>query len=302
MAIHEQFLSDETIAVFADLMGDDRVLAMRRAPGFGEASRKIVKSWLAPDAPEDKAAAHFLRDLGRYIGATWALYLHATPGGLTAGRLADLLAWTRVASPGRARSILLYLQFIGYIAPAKKPGDSRVKLYAPTQRLKDAFRNRLNREFTAMSHMHPSFAEIGSLITEDDAFNLYMQQMGEAFLAYLRLREEDGPSLEMFSQRYSGMMLLGELLAAAAPDDVFPPVGPLRYTVAELGRRCGISRTQVRNILRDAERAGFLQLAEEGIAMPTTLLGDHLEMAHAGQVMGCIWCSERFMARMGQRI
>lgn len=302
MANQEQFLTDETIAVFARLMADDSVLEARRRPGFAEASRNIVKSWRAPDSAEDKAFAHFLRDLGRYIGGTWALYLDATPGGLSVGRLADLLAWTRVASASRARSIMLYLQFIGYIAPMKRAGDNRIKLFAPTPRLKDAFRNRLHREFAAMAHMHPAIAASGPLISDDDAFSVYSEFMGEAFLAYLSLRQETGPSLEMFSQRYSGMMLLGELLATAAPDDVFPPKGPLRYTVADLGRRCGISRTQVRKLLKEAETAGFLRLAEEGVAMPTDLLGEHLEMAHAGQIMGCIWCCERLLARMGRPV
>lgn len=302
MAVQEQFVSEETVSALAALVAEESLVEVMSRPGFPEASRKLAALWRAPANDEDKAFAHFMRDLGRFIGGMWALFLHVTPGGLTVTRLADLLASTKVTSASRARTILLYLQFIGYVAPTKATGDSRIKLYAPTPRLVDAFRSRLVGEFEAMGHMHPAIAETGRLFSEDGAFDIFAELMGEIFLAYMAIRKErPGPSLEMFSQRYAGMMMLGELMATAAPDDVFPPAGPMRHSIADLSRRCRISRTQVRKMLKDAETVGFLRLPEDGVAVATDLFREHVNLTNAGQVLGGLWSCERFLERMRQQ-
>ena len=302
MAIQEQFVSDEVRASLAFLLDDEASNEMRTRPGFLGASRGLVECWRSPEAEgdEDKAFARNLRDLGRFISGIWALYLHSTPGGLTLSRLAGLLEAGRVTGTGRARAILIYLQFIGYITAGAATGDARLKPYVPTQRLIGAFHRRLIRELTAKAPMHSAIRGTLGQLHEPGAFDVYVELMGQIYVAYMGVRQRPGPSLEMFAQRYAGMMMLGELLACAAPDDVFPPQGPLRYSLSAIAQAAGVSRTQVRRVFREAEAVGFITLPKEGLALPTPLLAEHIELATAAQIVGGLWCCERFMARMGQ--
>lgn len=303
MTIQEQFVSEETRASLAFLLDDEASEEMRTRPGFNAASRDLVECWRLPEAvdDEDRAFARNLRDLGRFVAGIWALYLHSTPGGLTLSRLSGLLEAGQVAGVGRGRALLMYLQFIGYVTPSAATGDARLKPYVPTQRLVGAFRRRLIRELTAMAPMHPAIAGTLGELREPSAFDIYAELMGEIYVVYMGVRKRPGPSLEMFSQRYAGMMMLGELLAAAAPDDTFPPQGPLRYSLSAIARVAGVSRTQVRRAFREAEAAGFMTLPEEGLALPTPQLSRHIELVTAATILGCLWCSERFMQRIDQR-
>lgn len=302
MAIHEQFVSDETRAALVELVAGPRLAAMRETPGFADVSRRLVAIWREHAGEDDKAYAHHLRDLGRFTSGVWALYLNSTPGGVTTSRLGALLAWSNVAGAGRARALMVYLRFIGYVAAVPAGGDAREKRFVPTERLVRAVTTRLSREFAAMAPLNSDFATVLRHLPEPGAFNIYAELMGESWLAFLMVRHEPtGPSLEMFAQRYAGMMLLSELLATAEPDDVFPPERPMRFQVAALARKAGISRTQVRQLLRDAEVEGLLILTEEGVAQPTAALREQLEFTTAGQILGSAWCAGRFIDRIGQQ-
>lgn len=296
------FVSAEALAELAHLMEIPTVEAARALPGFSSMARAVAAQWRLPEGDEDRFFAQNLRDLGRFLGSVYALYLHSTRGGLTRTRLAAMLEATNLSGPGRAQALLIFLQFIGYIRPAPSAGDDgRVRRFAPTPRVEAAFRRRITGELLAMQAMHPDMADTLANFDEPGAFERYMALMGQCFVAYMMLRNPDGgPSLEVFSQRYAGMMLLGELLATAAPDDVFPPAGPMRHSVAALARKAGISRTQVRRAFRDAADQGFLEFPDEGVALPTDLFRQHLEWAIAGQLLGGTWVAKRFMDQIGQ--
>lgn len=296
------FVTAEILADLAHLMEIPTVDAARALPGFSAMARAVAAHWRLPEGEEDRFFAQNLRDLGRFLGSIYALYLHSTPGGLTRTRLAAMLEATNLSGPGRAQALLIFLQFIGYIRPAPAAGDDgRMRRFVPTPRLVTAFRRRVTGELRAMQAMHADLADALAVIDEPGAFEMYLEPAGQCFVAYMILRNPDGgPSLEVFSQRYAGMMLLGELLATAAPDDVFPPVGPMRHSVAALARMAGISRTQVRRAFRDAEEQGFLEFPEEGVALPTDLFRLHLEYAIAGQLLGGTWVATRLVERMRQ--
>lgn len=274
-------------------MGEANVRAMRDRPGFPDAARELARNWRMPADPERREFAESMRDLGRLMGALWAQYLHNTPGGLTLARLTALMEAGEVSGAGRARALLVYLQFIGYIAPAPKSGDARMRRYTPTARLVDGLRGRLERDFGSMAPISPLTARMLALLGRPEVFDLYSGLTGQIFLHYMMVRggQFPGPSLETFSERYAGMMMLGELLATAAPDDVFPPRGPLRHSIAAIARACGVSRTQVRKALRDAAALGFLELPQEGLALPTDLMREHVELLIAGHIVGCEWAA-----------
>lgn len=295
-----RFLSDEMRVTIAELIAEPSVNAMRARPGFEAAALAIARGWRLPESGPDRDFALALRDLGRFMACLLALYLHHS-GGLTLARLAALLEATELAGVGRARALLMYMQFIGYVRPGPGVGDSRLKPYVPTAEMELGFRSRIRRELVNAAPISPPSAALLERFDEPGVPERYYGVMGEIWIGYMLARKArlPGPSLEMFSERYAGMAMLAELLAGAAPDDAFPPRGPMPFALAGVARACEVSRTQVRKAYRLAEAAGFLELPGDGVALPTPMLREHLELAIAGQVIGSEWVAERLLAMLG---
>lgn len=274
----------------------DRVRAM---PGFEPYIRRVIRVWRAP-VSDDVILASSLRDLGRYVSGIWVLFLDATPGGVTLARLSDLLEQTGISSPGRARAMLIYLRFIGFIEPADAAGDGRVRGFRPTNRMISAFRERYHREFEAVGGLDADVATALANIEDLAFFKAVMAGMGELALAGFRLFERNEISLDVISHRYAGMTVLCELLVMADREDQpCPPVGSVKFGMSGLAKACGISRPQVRRILQAGASKGFFELKGEGELVLTPLLAEHIEMLVACAFMMFRWsCSRALTPQM----
>ena len=104
---------------------------------------------------------------------------------------------------------------------------------------------------------------------------------GAFVAALLKAYEPDGPSLDLFSGRFSGMLVLAHLLLAGEASDSFPPSRPVPFSIAGLARDAGISRTQVRALLRAAEQVGFMEMVGEGRVRLTASLAYNVEFLTA---------------------
>ena len=287
-----QLVSDAARAASRIIL-DGAVLArVQTIPGFDAYSRQAAGIWRAP-VSHDAILASTLRDLGRFVSGVWSLHLNATPGGLTLTRLSDLLDQTGISSPGRARAMLVYLRFVGYIEPAPEAGDGRRRVFRPTGRMSAAFRARYRMEFEAAGPLDPDIAAALARIDEPTFFAALMAAMGELSLAGFQLADFQGASLNALSHHYAGMTVLAELLAIADQGESFPPVGPARFAVAGLAKACGISRSQVRRILRAGAGAGFFELTGEGQLILTPLLAEHVRMLIACGFLVYQWSCRR---------
>lgn len=258
------------------LVSPEAVARTRARDGFSDYKRRAVDIWRV-DATGDPILAATLRDMGRFASGVWMLLLHGAAGGITLGRLSDMLVLAGISGRGRARSVLIYLRFIGYIEPDPSTGDGRVKRFRPTGRMTKAFRDRFRREFEAAAPLDPCFGAALERLDDDLFFGAFMAALGELSLASLPLLVEGEPSLNIVSHRFGGMVLVAELVAQAATDaDAFPPVGPTSYSLAALSRTCGLSRTQARRILKAGSDGGFLELTGEGQLTLTPLLAEHV--------------------------
>lgn len=294
-----EFLSDSVRAKTIELMAEPSVNAMRERPGFTDVARTIALGWRAPEAGPERVFAMAMRDLGRFMSCLLAVYLHHS-GGLTQVRLATLLDAMELAGAGRARALLLYMQFIGYVKPGPAARDTRLKPYVPTPEMVSGFGGRIRRELAISAAISGPQAALSARFDQPGVAERYFGAMGDIWIGYMQARKArlPGPSLELISERYAGMMMLAELLAGAEPDDVFPPRGPMRFTFAGVARACEVSRTQVRVAYRKAEAAGFLELAGEGVALPTPRLREHLELMIAGQIIGAEWVAARVLGAL----
>lgn len=272
------------------------VSAVRSLDGFAAHAKAAVGLWRMRG--ENEALGDSLRDMGRFIGAVWAIYLHNTPGGLTPMRLTAMLEGTELSGPARARAMIAYMQFLGYIAPAPSRGDTRVKRYEPTERLLAALGARYRRELEVAAWLTPDIGWILERYHEPGVRDGIIAAQGELLLNFFRGWRPEGVSLNVFSEKFGGMAVLAELLACAEPGDQFPPAGALRFSTAALARACGANRTQVRRLLKHASETGFLVLGEEGEAWPTPLLREHVELAACGQMTSFIYSSRAVKARL----
>lgn len=263
----------------------DALDAVIARPDFQRLARGYVTCWL-PKSDDSRLLEITMRDLGRLVSGYWALYLDASPGGLTLSRLSKLLEGTALSSPGRARALLLYLRFLGYIEPdTGQRGDGREKRFRPTAQMKEAVRERLRRDFAALRDGDPALAAMADRLEDETLFSFFNWAHGAFLAAQFKVYRVKTVSLDTFSSRYSGMMMLARMLLSGEPDDQFPPIRPVSYTVAGLARDAGLSRAQVRRLLGEAEREGFMVPAGEGRMTFTPLFAEHFNMFAAAMIL-----------------
>jgi hypothetical protein len=272
----------------------DRVIA---GPRFEAAARGAVDCWIPTDGDD---GILLLRDIGRFVAAQWTFFLASEPEGLTRSRLEDLLKATNASGVARAQALLIYLRFIGYVAPAPT-GDSRVKRYVPTPVLIGVFTARLKRELAWAADLDPDTAALAARFDEPDVADAFRRCHAQNTIALFKLHTAEEVSLDVFSHRFGGMTILGALLQAADQGGAFPAEGVARFNVSHLSRMADCSRTQVRNQLRAAQKAGLLTDVGEGEARLTPLLLEHVRHLIAGSALLFAWGARRALAEIEGR-
>lgn len=262
----------------------------RAEPGFDLLARDIVEVW-GPHPGLSGEISRLLRDLGRFAAGSWAIYLEATAGGLTIARMSETLERTTISGPGRARALLAYLRYIGYVEPAPESNDGRSRRFRTTATMRNSFRQRLRRELEVRAHLDGAIPPLLARFDQDDeVFNAFFVILSEVSLTNLELGAPRRNELDLFSERYAGMIILCEMLQRGAPGDVFPPRGALDFTVAGLAQRCETTRMQVTSLLRKARDAGYLIPADRGgerLSEPLLLNMEGLIAGTTDMLVGC---------------
>ncbi|MFZ4608003.1 MAG: hypothetical protein ACOYM5_17290 [Caulobacter sp.] len=259
-------------------------------PGFADLARDIVEIW-GPHPGAVGEISRLLRDMGRFAAGNWAIYLEATPGGLTTARMSESLKRTTVSGPGRARALLAYLRFIGYVEPASDVGDGRTRHFRTTVKMREAFQDRIRRELEVRARLDPAIpALLARFDSDPSAFDAFFVTISEVSFANMELAAPRKNELDLFSDRYAGLIILCEMLQRGEPGDGFLPRGPLDFTVAGLAMRCDTSRMQVNALLSRARQAGYLIPTADGRERLSEPLLRNMEGLIAGttdMVIGC---------------
>jgi hypothetical protein len=287
----------------ADWTADDRVPDAMLArvlehPHFPAAARALSQNMLDAAARDTKLDG-IVKDAGRYIATVLALYLHVT-GGLTLPRLKALCARTGLLSPGRARAVLIYLQFLGYIEfRAEKRRDVPAR-YLPTKALVDAWRLHLRRALEAARLIEPAVGVMLGRLDESAVLDTFLDFFGEGTLVSLAAGvSADNPLVALFS-RHAGTLLRHCLfLSAVAPGDTFPPMVPIRVAIAPLTRQLNVSRVQIRRLLAAGVRAGVFEPLRDGEVSFTAQMRDRLRHYFALRLIGLLICAAKTATRAG---
>lgn len=239
------------------------ITALQKQRDFADACRSLTRG-LIDLYQGNRLLNTLVNDRGRMIIGTLALYLHYgyraddPRSGLTVGRLKAICAEQQICSAGRTEAIVAVLRLFGYLAPAPSAQDRRVRRLVPTERMLASQRQRWSVVFMAAGLVLPDARAAHNAIAHEDFIAALARQFAEHFLSGIRLLHHS-TELKLFTDRNAGLMVLFTLLNGGAPDDSFPPRGPVAVSISELSRRFGVSRVHVRKLLRDAAAAGFIE-------------------------------------------
>lgn len=302
-AIPTHVVSEEALAAIAHDIREAEILRVLYDPAFPAVARALAElgSGSGAGAVIDKA----LRDVTRLVVATFALYLDATPGGLTHSRLTALLEASHSGGRTHAYAMIAYMQFLAYIEPAGEGpsealGDGRARLYRPTERMRAAFHGYFAAQLTAIAPLHPEVLLLVARLDEPEVFARFVALIGEGLLAStLLLQPDQPPQFNLFSRRKSGLVMLWTLLLSPPAQERWPPVGFFPVSVNDIARRAGVSRAHFQRLLDDGERVGFLAKGEGGTVRIRRLLRSEANTFSILVILSLAITARRTMAELG---
>jgi hypothetical protein len=263
----------------------DRVAAH---PRFAEASRALAAGMLKL-AKDDRVLDGTFKDAGRYFAAMTAFALD-NEGGLTLPRLAALAERSGLLSRGRARAMLQFLEYSGYL-DRKAKGPRGADIYAPTQSFRTAWDRQFLVSLQAASLLEPDLMRIldphaiAARRTYGRIHSDGILQAGQGEQVVVAFRR-------VFMNPYAGNHIAWLLIGLS---DDFPPrkAGPV--SISGLARLSGTSRQQVGRILRHAQEEGLTESAADGMISFNPLARSQLCFFYAIQFVHILMAATQAM-------
>ncbi len=274
-------------------MYDEIYPRLRAEPLYSQAVRRFAANMLAA-GDADLALDGILKDAGRNVAALCAVYLHVS-GGLTLPRLKSLCVGFGLTSPGRARALLLYLRYLGYVSAPEARAKGELAVYPAAPKLLVTWREHLRAVLDAVAVIEPQITELIDLFETPGVFETYAAALAEEFLATVPHFETNTPYFRLFMHRHAGIQIVHFLLAHAA-DEAFPPREPIAVSLSALAQRFGVSRSHVRRLIEAAERDGLIQRCNDGAVLWTPAGRAALDNVFASQMARFLASAARTMA------
>jgi hypothetical protein len=278
----------------ANQLSPEAYAHMRTNPRFARAVRRFASNMLAA-ADSDPSLDGLLKDAGRKVAALCAVYLNAT-GGLTLPRLKSLIAGFGLVSPGRARALLIYLRYLGYVEVWPRAVRGKPDRFELTQRFLSHYRRHLSDVADALVEFDPAWAALRDGMDDPGVFEAFVVELGDQFLDGTRRGHDQDAYYRAFMHKNAGTQVIYTLLLEAE-DDVFPPKRPIGFQVAAAADRFKVSRTHIRRIL-DAARTGGLVILGDGEVTFTEAGREAVEWIFATQMILYLGSAARTLARV----
>jgi hypothetical protein len=240
---------------------DESYSRLAAHPAFDRAAHALAANMLEA-AAGNEALDGIFKDAGRYVAALWAMYAHVT-GGLTLPRLKEICAASGLVSPGRARALLLYLRYLGYVESAGR-NQNKIVRYAPTATFFATWTDHLRAALEAARVVEPAVDLVLRRLDNSAVLETFARFQGEELLAGARNNlAMDSPYVRIFMNRHAGNQVI-MLLATGGDDSTFPPSGAIAFSTAAVAKRFHVSRIHIKRMLDQAERENFLRREGEG--------------------------------------
>ncbi|HEX7759745.1 MAG TPA: hypothetical protein VF459_09595 [Caulobacteraceae bacterium] len=270
--------------------------AMTQHPLFSVAARRLAAGMLAA-AESDRALDSMVKDAGRFAAATWALQLHAT-GGLTLPRLKRLCAASGLLSPGRARAVLLLLQYLGYVRPTQGRARNEPARYDPTPALLQAYRIHVRHALEACRILEPWVDIVLARLDEPGVVETFAKLQGEGLLIAVVATDLNSPFIRIVGQRHGGMQILHWIIQSVEDDGAFPPSRSAPASATAVARRLRVSRAHVKRLFSDGMREGLLSQAEDGSILLPPATRQVVEAVYATRLIGFLVCAAKTAVEM----
>jgi hypothetical protein len=178
----------------------------------------------------------------------------------TMGRLKEAMLQFGLSSPRRVEALVARLVHSGFLEMVPSRLDRRVRILTPTERMIDHDLDWLAAHYLPLHVLFPD-AGYAPMVQRDRTFQLAQRLASIDFFGHGAHILASNPGVMLFMSRDAGMLILIKLIQMthAATNK---SRSSLSYT--NIGALFGVSRTHVREILLQAERAGFVQLSGRG--------------------------------------
>jgi hypothetical protein len=273
-----------------DRIPENHYARMRASLLYPKAVRALAANMIIA-GESDKALDGIFKDAGRYLAAMWAMYLHVS-GGLTLPRLKEICAASGYLSPGRARALLLYMRYLGYVRPVSGRAHGETARYEPTATFTAAWRTHLRAALDAVCIVEPAVGLVLDRLEERAVLDSISRIQGDGLLASARDSDQSAPFIRVFMHRHAGLQILWTLILADE-HDTFPPRKPMPFSIASTARRFGVSRIHVRRLLDEAMREKLLISDQDGTVTFTESARSMLEFLYATQLIRLLSASAR---------
>ena len=234
--------------------------SLRGRPEYPLAARTLAANMLR-DADRDPALGGMLRDAGRTVAALSAISLHLT-GGVTLARLKTFIAGFGLVSPGRARALLSYMLYLGYLEQEPVGSSPRRTTYRATSHFLASYVQHEASLLAAVQVVEPAVELVLKHLADPQVLKSLVLAQGKAFAEGSRQTPAFEAWYRTFMHRLGGIQILHGLTAAAQE---FPPHGTIPFSAAEAARRFKVSRIHVNRILNAGAVHGFLELEPGGV-------------------------------------
>ena len=230
-------------------------------PQFAAARNAMLDAMLGL-YEHDPFLNRLLLEAGRNVVFTVLMCLHAR------SKAGDPATWPTLrllkqemtafglASPRRIVDLVARLIKTGYLEQVAVPRDRRVRILQPTHKMVAQDQDWLVSHYVPLQLLYPD-PGYAPIMQRDRAFQQRHRLVAASLFPFAAQLLARNPLMVQFMVREAGMMILIKLLQLAGPGG--ESTAPISYS--DIGARFGVSRTQVRKLLEEAERQGLARLA-----------------------------------------
>lgn len=178
---------------------------------------------------------------------------------LTLGAVTRAMAGFNLASPRRVVDLVSRLIKTGYLEQVLAHQDRRVRLLRPTKKMIAQDQDWLRSHYAPLQILFPR-PGYGRIMQRDPAFQRAQRLVSASFFPYAAQTMARHPVMMQFMIREGGIMIVIKLIDLAGPN----ADTRRKIVYSDIGARFGVSRTQVRKLLQEAEEVGLVRLTQDG--------------------------------------
>ncbi len=233
---------------------------VHKHPRFVEVARRWAANMLVL-SDKDRAVDGIFKDAGRFVAAMCAVSMREE--GVTLVKLKALCARFGLLSAGRARAVLLFLRYLGYVDVWGQKSANGTTIYKVNPTFIAAWRLQLEAIFTSLELLDPRIGKLLAHLGNDAIFDAICASQIDELADDVEALNRFPEITQIFVNRSAGSQVLWYLLSFHR-DEVFPSPRPVPLNPSILAERFKVSTVHIRRILNAAIAANLLRWVDEG--------------------------------------